>query len=313
MSNKPTPQVTLPDDSERMIPAYHKGKIIYGEHITRYVSAQELVKDKVVLDIASGSGYGTNLLAQTAKHVYGVDVSEISVEYAKQNYGAKNIEFLAGDGEKIPLKDNSVDIVTTFETIEHIPDYRQFMNEVSRILKDDGLLVISTPNDLEFAEGNHFHLHEFEYEELKSLIAQHFKYTESYFQGTWLYNALVDEDMMTKEQNFDITTMNTAPISREKCIYFYILCSNRKITEKVKPIAAISEHWSAREEKQGYEDLYRKQELSNDHIKNLEYIISLRDQKITALEQLAERLAQIEGSRGYKALEKLRKVKPHRK
>jgi ubiquinone/menaquinone biosynthesis C-methylase UbiE len=303
-------KVTLPDDSERMIPDYHKGKVIYGEHITRYVSAQELVKGKVVLDIASGSGYGTNLLSKTAKKVYGVDISDISIEYAKQNYGASNIDFRVGDGEKIPLEDNSVDIVVTFETIEHIPDYRQFMNEVSRVLKEDGLLVISTPNDLEFAEGNHFHLHEFEYTELKKLINKHFKYTDSYFQGTWVYNALVTEDMLSKEQTFSITTMNTAPINRDKSIYFYILCSNRKITETVKPIAAISEHFSARADRQAAEAVYNRQQLTDTHVQNLEHIIAQKDEHVA---ELSEELESIKSSRAWKMVRKLHKIKPSRK
>jgi ubiquinone/menaquinone biosynthesis C-methylase UbiE len=305
-AKRPTTKITLPDDSERMIPAYHKGKTIYGEHIVRYVSAQELVKGKVVLDVASGSGYGTHLLSQTAKKVYGVDISDISVQYARQTYGGPNIEYMIGDGEKIPLPDNSVDIVTSFETIEHIPDYRQFMKEVSRVLKDDGLFVLSTPNDVEFAEGNHFHLHEFEYNELLKLIDTHFKNTKAYFQGTWIYNALVDEEMMSQERTFDITTMNTAPIPRDKSIYFYMLCSNRAITETVKPVAAIAEHWSARGLQEEAKKIYEKQQLTDTHVHNLEGIIASQKQRI---EQLANQIAVMESSRGWKMVQAVRKVR----
>ncbi len=306
MNKRATTKITLPDDSERMIPAYHKGKTIYGEHIVRYVSAQELVKGKVVLDIASGSGYGTHLLSQTAKKVYGVDISDISIQYAQQTYGAENIEYLVGDGEKIPLPDNSVEIVTSFETIEHIPNYRQFMKEVSRVLKDDGLFVLSTPNDVEFAEGNHFHLHEFEYKELLKLIDVHFKHTKSYFQGTWVYNALVDEDTMSNERTFDITTMNTAPIPRDKSIYFYVLCSNRTITETVKPVAAIAEHWSARGLQEEGKKLYEKQRLTDVHVQNLEGIIENQKRQIN---DLSGKLDTIEASRGWKMVQAVRKAR----
>lgn len=306
MTKQNAKRVVLPDDSERMIPEYHKGKSIYGEHIVRYQSAQELVRGKVVLDIASGSGYGTKLLSKTAKKVYGVDVSEISVAYANENYGAKNIEYLVGDGEKIPLPDKSVDVVTTFETIEHIPDYRQFMKEVSRVLKDDGLAVISTPNDLEFAEGNHFHLHEFEYNELLRLIKKHFRHVSPYFQGTWVYNALVDEAMLSREQTFTIETMNSAPIPVKKCIYFYVLASNRAIKEKVKPVAAIAEHWSARTIKQDFEKLYHKQQLSDNHIANLNAIITKKQDEVKALKK---ELNAIHESRAWKTTQKLRKIR----
>src|SRR5581483_6067845 len=160
----------LSDTGERMIPKKHQGKLIYAEHITRYQAAAELAKGKVVLDIACGTGYGTKLLAQSAKKAYGVDIDPNAVKYAKENYSAKNTEYLVGDGESIPLDDGSVDLLVTFETIEHVRNYRKFLDEIIRVLKPDGLAIVSTPNDLEFAEGNHFHLHEFKLQELTGLL-----------------------------------------------------------------------------------------------------------------------------------------------
>ena len=263
----------LKNDYERMVPEFHRGSNIYGEHIVRYYSAQTLVENKIVLDIASGSGYGTKLLSEKAKKVYGIDVSSDSVEYARQNYHAKNVKYIVGDGESISLKDNSVDVVVTFETIEHIKDYKTFLQEISRVLKPDGLLLISTPNDLEFAEGNHFHLHEFEYEELKNLLLQFYKYVDSYFQGTWIYNAIVPEINMSKEIEFKPRTINVAPINKEKCIYFYLLCSNRKIIEKPEPIAAISEHWSAKRLQEEQEMQQQSQTLLTKQYEDIEELI----------------------------------------
>lgn len=246
MTTDKKPDRSLKDTGERMIPAYHKSHMVYGEHIVRYEAAGDIVKDKVVLDIASGSGYGTSHLAQSAKKVYGVDVDKDAIAYAKKNYAAKNIEFVLGDGTKIPLADNLVDVIVSFETIEHIENYETFMKEVSRVLKPDGLLILSTPNDVEFPETNHFHIHEFEKKELEGLVAKYFKHTKSYFQGTWLYNALLDETKLSDEWEEQITTIQTAPIKTSQCIYFYMLCSNKPITQSLKPLAAISEHWSER-------------------------------------------------------------------
>jgi ubiquinone/menaquinone biosynthesis C-methylase UbiE len=239
-------KATLKNDYERMVPEFHKDTLTFAEHMTRYMAAQDLVAGKIALDIACGSGYGTKLLAQSAKKMYGVDVSEESVNYAKDHYPAVNIEYRVGDGTNIPLDDNSVDVVITFETIEHIKDYRKFMKELKRILKHDGLLVVSTPNDLEFAEGNHFHLHEFEYDELVDLIKEDFSNIESYYQGTWKYVAIGDEALMQAKNEVNTPTLSFSPKSPEQYLYFYLLCSNRKITEKVKPIAALGEHYSDR-------------------------------------------------------------------
>ena len=141
-------QPTLRDTGERMVPEFHKGKLIYAEHTSRYKCAESLVKGKLVLDIASGSGYGTQMLAQVASKVYGVDNNEEAIKYARKNFSAANIEYKLGNGEMIPMEDDSVDVVVTFETIEHIQDHTRFLREIKRVLKPDGLLLISTPNDL---------------------------------------------------------------------------------------------------------------------------------------------------------------------
>lgn len=268
-----TNDTLLENDGERMVPEFHKGSLLYGEHLTRYIATQKIVRGKTVLDIASGSGYGTKIIASQAKKVYGVDLSKKAIQYASKNFSAKNIEYLQGSGVDNPLKDNSVDVVTTFETIEHIEDYKKFMQEIKRVLKPDGLAIISTPNDLEFTKDNHFHVHEFRYEELKKLINRYFTHSKSYFQTTWLYEALLEKDQITKESEVIITTNNLAPVNIDKSLYFYILCSNRKITEKVEPIAAMSEHWSTRNYFEQAQKQQHKDNLTNDHIKNLEKII----------------------------------------
>src|SRR6185436_11181815 len=95
----------LENTGERMIPALHAGELMYAEHVTRYEAAAAIIKDKVVLDIASGSGYGTKMLAEHAKKVYGVDVSAEAVDYAKERFSAKNVEYRVGSGTQIPLED----------------------------------------------------------------------------------------------------------------------------------------------------------------------------------------------------------------
>jgi 2-polyprenyl-3-methyl-5-hydroxy-6-metoxy-1,4-benzoquinol methylase len=237
----------LKDTGERLIPEYHQNSLIYAEHYTRYSVATDIVRGKVVLDIASGAGYGSNMLAKTAKKVYGVDLDPKAVQYAQRTYGRKNIEFIAGSGTAIPLKDSSVDVVVTFETIEHIEEYQQFMQEIKRVLKPDGLAIISTPNDLEFAEGNHFHVHEFEYTELKNLIGQYFTQQRPYFQATWKSVAIGEEAMFTNQTDQPIPFVNLAPLRPEQYLYFYVLCSNRKITESISPVVASGEHYSERQ------------------------------------------------------------------
>jgi ubiquinone/menaquinone biosynthesis C-methylase UbiE len=307
-----TKKKTLEDTGERMIPEFHEGLLIYAEHVTRYEAAKQLVKGKVALDIASGSGYGTQILGQTAKKMYGVDVSKEAVAYAQKTFKSPNVEYMVGDGVKIPLDDNSVDVVVTFETIEHIENYQQFIKEIKRVLKPDGLALISTPNDLEFAEGNHFHVHEFEYDELMKTVRKDFTYIDPYFQSTWKYVAIGDKDMIEKKGTTTIETLNLAPLKQAQHLYFYLVCSNRKITEKEKvtPIAATGQHYSERQAISDYlstvAELERRQKQidgTQDHIKGLE----------AENAQLAGELRDIKASRSYRAARRLSRIVPHPK
>jgi ubiquinone/menaquinone biosynthesis C-methylase UbiE len=118
---------------ERYVPQI-RGTIAL-EHLHRYAFASEHVAGKVVLDMASGEGYGSEMLSRTAKHVYGVDIDEASVKHAQQNYKAENLEYHLGSCTEIPLPDASVDVVVSFETIEHITDHESMMREVKRVLR----------------------------------------------------------------------------------------------------------------------------------------------------------------------------------
>lgn len=236
----------LDDTGERLIPEVHQGLIGNAEHLTRYLAALEVVRGKVVLDIASGAGYGSFELAKAAERVFGVDISPEAVAYAQQKYPAANLEFLVGAGTAIPLPDDAVDVVVTFETIEHIEDYRGFLTELRRVLRPGGLAIVSTPNDLEYEENNHFHLHEFVHDELRQELLPHFPYIEEYFQATWKYVALDRLDALGQESVR--RTVNLAPIQPEQLRYFYFLCSDAPITATIAPVAALGEHYSERAE-----------------------------------------------------------------
>jgi len=239
--------VKLEDTGERMVPELHKGKNIYGAHIGRYKAGASLVKGKVVLDIACGSGYGTKLMSKDAKKVIGIDIDEETVRYAKENYSGSNIEYLQGSGTEIPITDNSVDVVVTYETIEHIDDYEKFLQEIKRVLKKDGLALISTPNDEEYIEDNHFHLHEFTYPKLQKLATKYFKNHKSYFQSLWLYSTILPENSQTKEWEMSVNTINTCSIKTNECIYFFLICSDRGIAEEIESLGVIGEHYRLRE------------------------------------------------------------------
>lgn len=172
---------------ERFLPEKMQGEI-KSEHLNRYYFVKNLIdiSDKIVLDIASGEGYGSNLLAQSAKYVYGVDISEEAVNFAKVKYTAENLSFIKGSAFKIPLEDNSIDVVVSFETIEHHDKHDEMLKEINRVLKMNGILVLSSPNKSEYSDKTNFqnpyHVKELYTNELVDLVSKYFISVELYWQ-----------------------------------------------------------------------------------------------------------------------------------
>ena len=164
------------------------------EHLHRYAIACEFVYDKVVLDIASGEGYGSNLLAKSAKQVIGVDISKEAIDFSSSKYKRPNLFFKIGSVTNIPLETNSIDMVVSFETLEHVIEQELMFLEIKRVLKPDGLLIISTPEKSNYEdinkEKNHFHVKELYFKDFEQLINNHFKYYSFLFQKT-IYGTLV--------------------------------------------------------------------------------------------------------------------------
>lgn len=173
------------------------------EHLHRYSIAYEYICDKVVLDIACGEGYGSNLMSEKASFVYGVDVDKICVSEAKLKYKKQNIEFLVGNTSKIPLKNSSIDVVVSFETIEHHDEHDEMMVEIKRVLKPNGLLIISTPDKLYYSEmrkfENEFHVKELYKNEFINLASKYFSQIQLLSQIYSNGNSIVQENDYLKE------------------------------------------------------------------------------------------------------------------
>lgn len=163
---------------ERFVP-FLRGDIEL-EHLHRYAFARDFTAQKDVLDIACGEGYGSYFLAGTAKTVIGMDLSETVIQHARSKYAAPALEFLQGDCTRIPLQDSSVDVVVSFETIEHHDQHEAMLAEIKRVLRPDGVVVISTPekhllNELA-QDRNEYHVKELSLGEFTELLESHFKH-----------------------------------------------------------------------------------------------------------------------------------------
>lgn len=181
-------EVKLDFTGERVVPNETPYNI-FQEHIGRYIFSSKFVKNKTVLDIACGTGYGSNYLAREgAKNVFGGDISLDAIKFAKNNYKRDNLNFISVDALKLPYPDNFFDVIVSYETIEHIEQNELFLQSCNRTLKLDGLFICSTPNKKITSPNsempvNSFHVKEFYPSEFMELLGQYFTDVEFYGQN----------------------------------------------------------------------------------------------------------------------------------
>ncbi|WP_054741964.1 glycosyltransferase [Cellulosilyticum ruminicola] len=271
---------------ERFIPDEELDMEITVEHLQRYEAICKLASEKVVLDAASGEGYGSALIAQYAKEVYGLDISREAVENANKKYIKDNLNYIEGSVTNIPLEDNSVDMVVSFETIEHIDETAQlqFMKEIKRVLKEDGMLVISTPNKKVYSEefnfANKFHVREFYKDEFINMIQSEFNNYEMYcqFKEVAYYLTKDDENTCLKKGNY----------SEDFAKYYVCIASNQAIKHDILSNITIQNETEYIKKMHRILDLQNEVESRNNHIQKLDTQIEEKDERIVQLQDEVE-------------------------
>lgn len=215
---------------ERFVPGVGDEYII-AEHMQRYRSIVDLLKGKTVLDAACGTGYGSALMASTASEVVGIDISPDAIAFARSRYGhIPNLRYQEASIEKLPFADHSLDVVVSFETIEHvpIPVQQAFLVEIKRCLKEDGILIMSSPDRRTYSDlrqfDNKYHIHEFYYDEYTAFLAQEFKYIRHYLQGEQIMKGELIRP--AQEAAGKIKLLNEPDWNSDKDLYIISLCSN---------------------------------------------------------------------------------------
>lgn len=166
----------LPFSGERLTTETH-GQVEI-EHYHRYLLAREFCRDRDVLDVAAGEGYGTALLSQVARSAIGIEIDADAVAAAQREFDRPNLRYERGDARALPLPDACVDVIVSFETLEHLSEQDQFLAELRRVLRPGGLLIISTPDRDTYSPlntpPNPFHVKELTAQEFDRLIGRHF-------------------------------------------------------------------------------------------------------------------------------------------
>jgi 2-polyprenyl-3-methyl-5-hydroxy-6-metoxy-1,4-benzoquinol methylase len=160
-------------------------------HVARYMLARQFVRpgDRV-LDAACGLGYGSAILndGTLAESVLGVDRDEWAIRYAREHFGTRRhgLSFETDDIAALTrLPPSSLDVVVSFETLEHIADPEAFLATCQRLLTPGGRLVCSVPNEWVNSDGvdpNPHHLHVFNREKLERMCRPHFTVEHTFAQ-----------------------------------------------------------------------------------------------------------------------------------
>jgi ubiquinone/menaquinone biosynthesis C-methylase UbiE len=190
-------------ERERILPFDRVYPRLFDEHLARYKLATRYVRGKRVLDLACGTGYGSHFMAvNDAAEVLGIDISKEAIDSCQSDYSANNLAFARMDSTRLALNDEYFDAVCAFEIIEHIEKANQCLRESKRVLKEGGLLMISTPNKSFFSPNsetpsNPYHVREYYFEEFQSLLQSHFEEIELWGQGTKRMNKLIPRGIQT--------------------------------------------------------------------------------------------------------------------
>ncbi|MCG6154845.1 class I SAM-dependent methyltransferase [Rubinisphaera margarita] len=155
-------------------------RMLFARQQAAYHLVEPLIPDRgAVLDIACGTGYGTETLASFGAQVAGVDIDPRTIDLCRETIKRPECQFLVGSGTEIPCSDESFDTVVSFQTIEHIKDHEGFVRELRRVLLPGGTCVITTPNRLlRLQPGqrpwNRFHVREYDAVQLEELLRRVF-------------------------------------------------------------------------------------------------------------------------------------------
>lgn len=256
------------------------------EHWHRYAFALSLARGRRVLDAACGEGYGSAMLAREAAEVVGVDVDGTAVAHAAQRYTLPNLHFSQADCTRLDeLPAASFDLVVSIETLEHVADQERMLDGFRRLLRDDGLLLISSPDKATYSDArgfvNEFHVRELYRNEFEDLLAQRFPVRRLYGQKLLFQSALwaLDDEggpsqLVTLHEGEPKSGLAYAPL------YFLALCGKRDLPRDLPGLALFGD--SEESVYRHYDHEVRKNMAAGHRILELEA-------EVTALRALLDR------------------------
>jgi SAM-dependent methyltransferase len=160
---------------ERTLPDVPEENYWFRRHLVVYEWIAARAHGRRVVDLASGEGYGSAVLARTAASVVGVEANPEAFQHARAKY--QNVRF---ERNMLELWTGDVDCVVFLQTIEHVQDPDAVMAHVRELIGPRGVAYVSTPNVLTLAppgaarSGNPWHVREYRADDYRALCERHF-------------------------------------------------------------------------------------------------------------------------------------------
>lgn len=289
---------------ERFVPELMGGELIDAEHQARYRFALAHVSGKRVLDAGCGVGWGSKLLLEAgASHVVGLDISEEALADCRRR--TPEAEFVQGDLQALPFEDGEFDVVVCFEALEHAADTTAVLDHLARVLTDDGILLVSSPNPAVYPEGNSFHLHELTPAELAQATRDRFAHVEMFLQHEMVASVIAPADP-TSSEAFHSSTRSVTGWGPGSDAYSVAVASNSPLPA-LTPwtcVAPMTELYRLRDER---ELVLANMETANQQLRDADVamreVMAQRDEALQRVDDLNTQYAatalQLENQRAY--------------
>jgi len=213
---------------ERFVPGQTNYRMTTS-HEHRYQLALPLAEQRDVVDFGCGAGYGAQLLAEVARTVTAYDPDEETIEHIRQTIQGHNLSFTS-QLEDLTQHSRSVDLAVCFEVLEHVIDPDSILSPVAELIKDDGLLLLSTPNKQKHQDerqnNNPFHVHEYYQDELQEVLERYFTHVTIYGQDFVATSIIFPLSSASSDARISGPGMQLAPRSDG----FLAICSNSDST-----------------------------------------------------------------------------------
>lgn len=168
-------------------------RIMYMTHLSRYHFIKTLCKNKFILDMGCGTGYGAYFLRNIARGIVAIDLDKNAINYALRNYSKNEskVKYRIFDVSSRQFNDfmkkenlipeNKFDIVISFEVIEHLENQNQYLKNARSQLRKNGTFICSTPQ-IGSVRHSHWHKKELTYKEFRELLNKYFKNVKIFSQ-----------------------------------------------------------------------------------------------------------------------------------